>query len=108
MFANLIVNAIEAMAPQGILHVRVSPTHNWADGRAGVRVTIGDTGTGISKEALGRIFEPFYTTKKDTGTGLGLWVSSGIVKKHGGSIRVRSRMNNEKHGTVFSIFLPRE
>ena len=57
----------------------------------GVRITVADNGSGIPRESLRQIFEPFYTTKKETGTGLGLWVSRGIVQKHGGSIRVRSR-----------------
>jgi signal transduction histidine kinase len=70
-----------------------------------VRVTIADNGSGIAAEDMQRIFEPFYTTKKDTGTGLGLWVSSGIVRKHNGSIRVRRRLGGGS-GTVFSIFLP--
>jgi signal transduction histidine kinase len=52
---------------------------------------VADNGSGIPRDHLRQIFEPFYTTKKDTGTGLGLWVSHGIVQKHGGSIRVRSR-----------------
>ena len=52
------------------------------------------------------LFEPFYTTKKDIGTGLGLWVTRGIVEKHGGMIHVRSKVCAEQHGTAFSIFLP--
>jgi PAS domain S-box-containing protein len=108
LFANLVVNAVEAMGSQGSLHVRVAPGHNWHDQREGVRVTVADTGSGIAAADLQRIFEPFYTTKKDTGTGLGLWVSSGIVRKHSGLIRVRSRVDGRKSGTVFSVFLPYE
>lgn len=111
LFANLVVNAIDAMANQGStnqgsLEVRVAPGRDWSDGREGIRITVADNGSGIPRENLGRIFEPFYTTKKDTGTGLGLWVSNGIVRKHGGSIRVRSRVDGSASGTVFSIFLP--
>jgi len=116
LFANLVVNAADAMGDQESrkqralsqcsLAVRVEPGHDWTDGREGIRVTVADNGSGIPAESLGRIFEPFYTTKKDTGTGLGLWVSSGIVRKHGGSIRVRSRVGGRASGTVFSIFLP--
>ena len=65
-----------------------------------------DNGSGIPRESLRRIFDPFYTTKKETGTGLGLWVSRGIIKNHGGSIRVRSRAEGQNRGTVFSVFLP--
>ena len=69
-------------------------------------MTLADNGSGIPRESLLRIFEPFYTTKNDAGTGLGLWVSRGIVQNHGGSIRVRSRTEGQNRGTVFSIFLP--
>ena len=106
LFANLVVNAIDAMSKHGSLYVRVAPGRDWHSGREGVRVTVADNGSGIAAADLPRIFEPFYTTKKDTGTGLGLWVSSGIVRKHGGSIRLRSRAEGPGHGTVFSVFLP--
>ncbi len=106
LLANLIVNAIEAMDQQGSLQVRVAPGRDWRGEQEGVRVTVADNGSGIPLADLARIFEPFYTTKKDTGTGLGLWVSSGIVRKHGGSIRVRSRVEGRARGTVFSVFLP--
>jgi PAS domain S-box-containing protein len=112
LLANLLVNAVDAMADRGSLQVRVATGHDWPRGRAGVRITVADTGSGIPRDHLRQIFEPFYTTKKDTGTGLGLWVSRGIVQKHGGSIRVRSRTNGQTTaratGTVFSIFLPQE
>ena len=68
-------------------------------------MTIADTGEGISPTIAGRLFEPFQTTKETTGTGLGLWVSRGIVEKHGGRIHVRSR-TGVGHGTVFSVWLP--
>jgi PAS domain S-box-containing protein len=106
LLANLLVNAVEAMADGGSLQVRVAAGRQWSDDREGIRITVADNGSGISRESLRRIFEPFYTTKKDTGTGLGLWVSRGIVQKHGGSIRVRSRSEGESTGTVFSVFLP--
>jgi PAS domain S-box-containing protein len=112
LFANLLVNAADAMADGGSLHVRVATGRDWSDDRAGVHITVADTGHGISPDHLRQIFEPFYTTKKDGGTGLGLWVSRGIVQKHGGSIRVRSRASAPEEGratgTVFSIFLPQE
>ncbi|MGA3193802.1 MAG: PAS domain S-box protein [Terriglobales bacterium] len=89
-----------------LLAVRIAPGRSWGDGRTGVRITVADNGSGIPRENLQRIFEPFFTTKKDIGTGLGLWVSNGIVRKHGGSIRVRSRVDGLATGTVFSVFLP--
>lgn len=108
LLANLVVNATDAMANQGSLQVRVAPSRDWSNGREGIRLTVADNGGGIPRESLRRIFEPFYTTKKDSGTGLGLWVSNGIVRKHGGSIRVRSQVGGNAHGTVFSIFLPHQ
>ena len=110
LLANLLVNAVEAMPDGGTLHVRVAAGRNWSDGREGVRITVADNGSGIPRNNLRQIFEPFFTTKQDTGTGLGLWVSHGIVQKHGGSIRVRSRAEGRETGrgtgTVFSIFIP--
>jgi PAS domain S-box-containing protein len=106
LLANLLVNAVDAMAEGGSLQVRVTAGQQWSDGRVGIRLTVADNGSGIPRESLRRIFEPFYTTKEDAGTGLGLWVSRGIVEKHGGSIRVRSRSEGRHRGTVFSIFLP--
>jgi signal transduction histidine kinase len=110
LLANLLVNAVDAMATGGSLQVRVAAGRDWLDGREGVRITVADNGSGIPRDHLCQIFEPFYTTKKDTGTGLGLWVSRGIVQKHGGSIRVRSRSEARETGratgTVFVIFIP--
>ena len=68
-------------------------------------MSVADTGEGINPEIMSRLFEPFQTTKEQTGTGLGLWVSKGIVEKHGGAIRTRSR-RGERHGTVFTVWLP--
>jgi PAS domain S-box-containing protein len=112
LLANLVVNAADAMTmtkkEQGSLHVRVAKGRDWPSGREGVRITVADNGSGISRNQLSQIFEPFYTTKREAGTGLGLWVSRGIVEKHGGSIRVRSRTYGGATGTVFSIFLPQQ
>ncbi len=70
--------------------------------------TVADNGSGISADDMPRLFEPFFTTK-ETGNGLGLWITSELVKKQGGSIRVRSRKAaGERAGTIFSIFLPAE
>ena len=107
VFSNMISNAIDAIGQRGKLSIKVSMGFCWNDHSvSGVRVTVGDTGSGIEPEHMKRIFEPFYTTKVDVGTGLGLWVTQGIVKKHHGSIRVRSTTKPGKSGTVFSIFLP--
>jgi PAS domain S-box-containing protein len=106
LLSNLLVNAVDAMLQGGELQIRVEAAREWRSGEAGARIVVADNGSGIPRENLGKIFEPFYSTKKDTGTGLGLWVSSGIVKKHGGTIHVRSRIDGRHSGTVFSVFLP--
>jgi PAS domain S-box-containing protein len=107
VLSNLIVNAIDAMNPGGILRVHSRHSREWKNGGvAGVRFTISDTGCGISSEQRKSLFEPFYTTKQDVGTGLGLWISKQLIEKHGGSIRFRSSVRSSKHGTVFSVFLP--
>ncbi len=106
-FSNLIVNAIDAMPAGGLLTFRGSPTHLWHNsGMPGIRMTIADTGTGIEPQHRTHLFEPFYTTKKDVGTGLGLWITHGIINKHGGKIQVRSQTTGSSRGTVFSVFLP--
>ena len=111
LFANLIGNAIDAMTPNGgRLLLRVRYAHSSAHpGQSGVRVTIADTGSGMTKEIQRHIFEPFFTTKEATGTGLGLWVSTEIIEKHSGIISMRSRArtdNGASAGTVFSVFFP--
>jgi two-component system CheB/CheR fusion protein len=112
LFSNLILNALDALDDGGRLTLRVARSHEWSGShgtrpsRTGARVTIADNGSGIRQSDLARIFEPFYSTKGDSGTGLGLWLSHGIVQKHEGSIRVRSRTTLSSSGTVFSIFLP--
>jgi PAS domain S-box-containing protein len=111
VFANLLSNALDAMRQGGRLRIRMREAHSWptaanAVPRSGLRVTLADTGQGIPAEVMARLFEPFLSTKEATGTGLGLWVSEGIVKKHQGLIRVRSRVVEPARGTVFSLFFP--
>jgi len=106
---NLVRNALDAIAGRGRLMIRVCPTCEVKGYRPGVRITVADTGEGILPEMTGHLFELFQTTKQDSGTGLGLWVSRGIVEKHGGTIRVRSRRTNDEgrqSGTVFAVWLP--
>jgi PAS domain S-box-containing protein len=101
---NLITNAIDAMRSHGgRLFVRTHEAKNWQEGKSGVIITIADTGKGMSSETQANIYKAFYTTKGASGTGLGLWISSEIVKRHRGYLRVRS---HEGRGTVFQLFLP--
>ncbi len=102
---NLVRNALDAMGSGGRLLVRLHPQRDWRTGARGVRLTVADTGEGISPEMKAHLFEPFQTTKEMTGTGLGLWVSKGIVDKHCGRIRTRTR-RGLGHGTVFAVWLP--
>ena len=104
---NLVRNAMEATEVGGHIAVRVRSQVDRSTGRPGVRITVADTGEGIRPDIARHLFEPFQTSKEQTGTGLGLWVSKGIVEKHDGQIRVRSR-RGERHGTVFAIWLPVE
>jgi PAS domain S-box-containing protein len=107
LFSNLILNAMDAMKDGGRLRLRVVRAREWSNGRrGGVRVTIADTGSGIGGADLPHIFEPFYTTKKETGTGLRLRLGYGIVQKHNGWIKVASRTTPGTSGTVFAVFLP--
>jgi signal transduction histidine kinase len=100
VFGNLISNALDAMNPGGTLFLRT------IDCRHGLRVTIADNGSGIPREHLGKIFQPFFSVNKESGTGLGLWLANQILQKHGGVIRVRSSTVSQRHGTVFMIWLP--
>jgi PAS domain S-box-containing protein len=104
---NLVANAFDAMRGSGgRLTIRTSNATRWSTGEPGVRITIADTGTGISPETLGNIFDAFYTTKGIAGTGLGLWISSRIVHKHRGYIKTYSSQRLNRHGTVFVLWLP--
>lgn len=108
-FSNLITNSIDAMPHGGTLALRVTKSHEWSGPHfQGIRITILDTGSGIDAMNRKKIFQPFFTTKADVGTGLGLWITRGIVEKHRGTIRMKSRTGESGHGTVFSIFLPSE
>jgi PAS domain S-box-containing protein len=109
VFANLVGNAVDACGGGGRLVVRARRSRDWsAPGRSGVRFTVADTGTGMEPAVRERIFEAFFTTKDETGTGLGLWVSQEVIVKHRGLIHVRSRIAQpgKSSGTVFQIFLP--
>ena len=106
---NLIGNAIDAMKQTGgSISVRTSPGNDPKTGKPGVRITVSDSGHGMSRSTSAQIFEPFYTTKGASGSGLGLWISNSIAKRHGGRLTVRSRTGSgERRGTTFSLFLPK-
>jgi len=107
LFANLLNNSIDAAPNRGRIVIRVSSARERTGAeRDGVRLTVCDNGPGIAFELRKKLFEPFFTTKKEVGTGLGLWVSTNVVRKHEGTIRVRSSMETGKSWTAFSVFLP--
>jgi two-component system, sporulation sensor kinase E len=107
VLSNLVGNAVDAMMMQGgRLLVRSRSATHWITGRCGVLVTVADTGPGISQHNLAKIFEPFFSTKGEQGTGLGLWISKEIIERHGGFVRVKSRERKTHSGTVFTLFLP--
>lgn len=103
---NLIANAIDAMRYGGRLVLRTHDSMDWETGRQGIRMTVADTGHGMSAETKARLFEAFYTTKGQQGTGLGLWISQEIVARHDGRLWVRSSQQPGRNGTVFTLFLP--
>jgi PAS domain S-box-containing protein len=106
VFSNLVLNSIEAISTPGSnIFIRVKQSAD-GQGHEGIRVTVADNGCGIPAENMAHIFEPFFSTKDSKGTGLGLWVSQGIVQKHQGKLRLRSSTDEAHHGTCCSVFLP--
>ena len=103
---NLVGNAIDAMPLSGKLTIRSREATCWRTGAKGIVLTIADTGFGMPDLVRNKIFDPFFTTKGIGGTGLGLWVSKDIVDRHHGRLNVRSSQHFERHGTVFTLFLP--
>ena len=106
VFLNLIGNAVQAMPDGGKLRLHVFASSRRGDRQPGTWVSVCDTGVGIDAEHARHLFEPFFTTKSAKGTGLGLWISKGIIQKYGGSIRFRSLRNSGRNITCFQIFLP--
>ena len=109
VFANLIGNAIDATSAGGRVLVRAHRSRNWKNpAETGIRFAFADTGTGMDAEVREHAFEAFFTTKEITGTGLGLWVSHGIIVKHRGLVHLRSRpaASGMPSGTVFQVFIP--
>ena len=99
VLSNLLSNAIDASPVHAQIRIRIKQVGETA------QITIADSGSGIPEQVRPQVFEAFFTTKKDVGTGLGLWVSKQIIENHGGSIRFRSRTTPLKSGTVFVVHL---
>ncbi|GGA60540.1 hypothetical protein GCM10011507_10080 [Edaphobacter acidisoli] len=110
VFTNLITNAAEAAGRGGEVSIRIAPNPpgpgpNGQKLPDGATIIIADNGAGISDDVRPHLFQPFFTTKGEHGTGLGLWVSRGIISKHGGAIEIASNTNGNSHGTSVSVFL---
>ena len=108
VFANLLSNALDAMRPGSSLRLVARDSRHRVTGELGVRVAVLDTGSGMDETALRHIFEPFFTTKGLQGTGLGLWLSAEILKRHRATVRVKSRQTATGSGTLFYLFFPAE
>lgn len=119
VLANLIANAIDATNRGGVIRIRARSAaisvdrrdrrESVTDGKTpaydGVRITLADNGCGMSPEVKRRLFTPFFSTKPQTGNGIGLWVTKSLIEQQGGSLQVRSRQG-KKPGTVITIFIP--
>jgi PAS domain S-box-containing protein len=107
VFLNLIGNAVQAMPEGGTLRVHVREATDWSrQSMRGTAVSIVDTGAGIHPDDVEKIFQPFFSTKSTKGTGLGLWISKGIVQKYDGRIAFRSYRRGAAGSTCFRVFLP--
>ncbi|MGB9031451.1 MAG: PAS domain S-box protein [Acidobacteriaceae bacterium] len=107
--SNLVVNAIDASPPGTTIDVRAWESAHPFTGAPGIQLAVADQGVGIPDSIRRQIFTPFFTTKKDVGTGLGLWIVKSMLMKTGGSIRCRSRVAGSEvpgSGTVMMVFLP--
>ena len=102
VFSNLLLNAIQSMPEGGDLNIATSEGDKIENILQTVKITVTDTGYGISKETLKKLFDPFFTTKHG-GTGLGLTISKNIIDGHGGAISINSAPGK---GTTFTIILP--
>src|SRR6185295_3381982 len=110
VLTNLVVNAIQAIGQRGTVEISAStveqipPRYVGGGAETWMAIAVRDTGRGMDETTRERIFEPFYTTKQvGEGTGLGLSVSWGIVREHGGWIDVQSELNK---GSTFTVYLP--
>ena len=108
VFLNLVMNASQAMPEGGVLGIRIREITDWTRGELSSSISILDTGMGINHEDVSRLFEPFFSTKSTKGTGLGLWISKGIIQKYDGRISCRSYRHANGCITCFRVFLPTE
>lgn len=104
VISNFISNALDSMrGGPGQLTIRIQNSVQWRSDTRGVSISVRDTGHGMSEETKARLFEAFYTTKSEHGTGLGLWLSKEIIARHHGCLSFRSQ---EGRGSIFRLVLP--
>lgn len=102
---NIVANSFESGARQ--IQIRVARSKDWRmPSRSGLRISVFDDGRGMRPQQCKKAFAPFYSTKTEKGTGLGLWIANAGVLRNGGHITLRSTDNPGRHGTCVSIFLP--
>jgi PAS domain S-box-containing protein len=106
VFLNLVGNAVQAMPSGGTLGVHLREVTDWSGQRRGTAISILDTGVGIHADDLKRLFQPFFSTKSTKGTGLGLWISKGIIQKYDGTLTCRTFRGGNGNVTCFRVFLP--
>jgi signal transduction histidine kinase len=104
IFSNLVSNALDAMPQGGKLSIATSSVRR-IDGE-GLQVVVNDTGVGIRRDLIGKVFEPFFSTKGNLGTGIGLWVAKQLVERHGGQISISSSTDPDDRGTSVTVYLP--
>ena len=105
--SSILGNAVDASERGSIIRIRLRQSRDWKTREnVGVRVTIADCGRGIPRENVSHIFEPFFSTKGITNTGLGLFISNNLISKCNGHITVHSSTRKPKSGSAFSVFIP--
>jgi signal transduction histidine kinase len=104
VLSNVVVNAVDAMPQGGKLSISTNQTIRGDE--EGLQVAVSDTGPGIRRENIGRVFDAFFTTKGNLGTGIGLWVARQIVERHGGQISISSSTERDDSGTLVTVDLP--
>ncbi|HTZ89728.1 MAG TPA: PAS domain S-box protein [Alloacidobacterium sp.] len=104
ILSNIVANAVDAMRDGGRLEISTRKLSSPAGD--GIQVIIRDDGTGISKDQLEKVFELFFTTKGEMGTGIGLWVAKQLVERRGGQISLASSTKQGNSGTAVTIFVP--
>jgi PAS domain S-box-containing protein len=103
VLSNLLANALDAVEPGGVISIGI----NGDPALQSVSIEVADNGCGIRQENHSKIFDAFYTTKQDVGTGLGLWITKEIVERNAGVIALRSSTAPADHGTCFTVTFPR-